>query len=251
MLSGVAAVAVAQAAEAGGGAAHESFVWVGLIPGLRELPVHVSVGFVVIGVLLVSGALVRRALRDPEAALVPPARLTVANVFEIGIEGLLGLMETVLGHHAQRFLPLIGTLALFILLSNLSGLIPGFLPPTDKINTTAACAIVVFVTTHYVGFKEHGLAYLKHFTGPFWYMAPLIFPVEMIGHLVRPVSLSLRLFANIMADHLVVGIFLGLIPLIVPIPMMILGLFVAFVQTLVFILLSMMYIAGALEEGEH
>jgi len=167
------------------------------------------------------------------------------------VESLSGIIQDSMGPRGKEFILLVGTLALFILFNNLSGLVPGFLPATDNVNTTFACSLTVFVMTHYYGFKEHGIKYLKHFAGPFWWLAPLMIPIELIGHIARPLSLGLRLFGNITGDHLVTAIFFGLVPLLVPLPVMFLGLFVAFVQTFVFMLLSMAYFSGAISHEEH
>ena len=171
------------------------------------------------------------------------------NVFELMISMLLDFMGDVMGHEARRFFPLVGSLAFFILTSNLLGLIPGFDSPTGNLNTTASCALVVFFSTHYYGVKKHGIKYVKHFTGPIWWLSPLIMPIEIISHLVRPVSLSIRLFGNIFGGHLVLGSFAALVPLLVPLPMMVMEIFVAFVQTIVFIMLSMIYISLSVEEA--
>lgn len=171
------------------------------------------------------------------------------NVFELIISGLLDFMNDVMGHESKRFFPLIGSLAFFILTSNLLGLIPGFDSPTGNINTTASCAVVVFFATHYYGFKAHGIKYIKHFTGPIGWLAPLMIPIELVSHIVRPVSLSIRLFGNIFGGHLVLASFAALVPLIVPLPMMVMEIFVAFVQTIVFIMLSMIYISLSVEEA--
>jgi F-type H+-transporting ATPase subunit a len=128
-------------------------------------------------------------------------------------------------------------------------LIPGFYPPTANLNTNAALALTVFFMTHVVGIKKHGLAYLKHFMGPILWLAPLIFIIEIIGHLARPMSLSLRLFGNMYGHEIVLMIFVGLVPFLLPVPMMLMGVLVAFIQTFVFTLLAMIYIAGALEEA--
>ena len=142
-----------------------------------------------------------------------------------------------------------GVFALFILVSNLIGLIPGFYPPTADLNTNAALALTVFVMTHVIGFKEHGIAYLKHFMGPILALAPLIFVIEIIGHIARPLSLTLRLFGNMYGHEIVLMIFLMLVPFLLPVPMMLMGVLIAFIQTFVFSLLAMIYIAGALEEA--
>jgi len=170
------------------------------------------------------------------------------NILEFLVETLQGFLEAMMGPKGKRYLPLIGTLVLFILLSNLLGLIPGFHSPTNNLNTTVACALVVFFSTHLIGIKEQGFRqYLKHFTGPIWWLAPIMVPVEVIGHLARPVSLSIRLFGNIFGEDTVLLILLSLVPLLIPLPMMFLALFTSVVQTFIFVMLSTIYIAGAQE----
>jgi F-type H+-transporting ATPase subunit a len=154
-----------------------------------------------------------------------------------------------MGEKGKPYFPLIATLAFFIFIANMLGLIPGFMPPTANLNTTAACAVIVFVLTHIIGLKEHGVGYIKHFMGPVWWLAPLIFPIEIVGHLSRPVSLSMRLFGNMTGHELVVMILIFLVPFAVPVLMSIMGLLVAFIQAFVFALLSMIYLSGALEEA--
>ncbi|HTP66904.1 MAG TPA: F0F1 ATP synthase subunit A [Geobacteraceae bacterium] len=171
------------------------------------------------------------------------------NFMEIVVGGIENMIVETMGEHGRPFFPLIATLALFILVSNLIGLIPGFYPPTANINTTAACAVIVFISTHVVGIKEHGFHYLKHFMGPIWWLAPIMFFIEVIGHLSRPVSLTLRLFGNMNGHELVLMIFFALAPFLVPIPMMLMGVLVSFIQAFVFMLLAMIYIQGSLEEA--
>jgi F-type H+-transporting ATPase subunit a len=154
-----------------------------------------------------------------------------------------------MGHHGKAYFPLIATIAFFILTSNLIALIPGFYPPTANLNTNAAMALTVFVMTHVIGLKEHGLGYLKQFCGPVPWLAPLIIPIELVGHLARPLSLTLRLFGNMYGHEIVLMIFFTLVPFLVPLPMMVMGVMVAFIQAFVFMLLAMIYIAGALEEA--
>ncbi len=131
------------------------------------------------------------------------------------------------------------------------GLIPGFLPPTDNLNTNVACSLTVFLFYNYHGFKAHGFGYIKHFMGPVIWLAPLMFVIEVISHLVRPASLSVRLFGNIAGDHLVLNIFSHFVPLGVPVVFMFLGLFVSFIQAFVFTLLSMVYISLATTKESH
>jgi len=171
------------------------------------------------------------------------------NFFEPIIAGIEGMIEETMGHHGKAYFPLIATLAFFILTSNLVALVPGFYPPTANLNTNAAMALTVFAMTHIIGVKEHGLAYFKHFCGPVIWLAPLMVPIEMIGHLARPLSLTLRLFGNMYGHEIVLMIFFTLVPILVPLPMMLMGVMVAFIQTFVFMLLAMIYIAGALEEA--
>lgn len=173
----------------------------------------------------------------------------IQNFMEVVVDGIENMIVDTMGEHGRPFFPLIATLALFILVSNLIGLVPGFFPPTANVNTTAACAIVVFLATHIVGIKHHGFHYLKHFMGPIWWLSPLMFFIELIGHLSRPVSLTLRLFGNMNGHELVLMIFFALAPFLVPLPMMLMGVLVSFIQAFVFMLLAMIYIQGSLEEA--
>lgn len=229
---------------------HEVFTWASLFPFLKKLPPHVSNALIISVILIVIAVLGYRQLKKREDDIIPEGKLTFGTFVEVIVESLSNIIVDTMGPKGKEFVLLIGTLALFILFNNLSGLVPGFLPATDNVNTTFACSLTVFVMTHYYGFKEHGIKYLKQFTGPFWWLAPLMIPIELIGHIARPLSLGLRLFGNITGDHLVTAIFFGLVPLLVPLPVMFLGLFVAFVQTFVFMLLSMAYFSGAISH-EH
>ena len=171
------------------------------------------------------------------------------NFMEVIVGGIENNIVETMGEHGRPFFPLIATLALFILVSNLIGMIPGFYTPTANINTTAACAVVVFIATHVVGIKEHGFKYVKHFMGPIIWLAPMMFFIELIGHFSRVISLTLRLFGNMNGHELVLLIFFGLVPFLVPLPMMLLGILVSFIQAFVFMLLAMIYIQGAMEEA--
>lgn len=196
-------------------------------------------------------------LKDAKAALVPEETMTVRTFFELFIGAVLGMMEPIMGKKAARyFLPLIGTCAVFIFFSNFMGLIPGFLPPTDSLKTTFALALVIFVVTHVYGIKENGMGHIKHLFGP--WLGPvgiplnlLMFVIEVIGHLARVLSLSLRLMANMFGDHMVVGIFTLLVPFLVPVPFLMLGTIVCIVQTAVFCILSTVYIGMAVAHQDH
>ncbi len=229
-----------------------SITWVGLIPGLNELPVHVANAILIALIIVIMVLLGTRKIRNGnlEDLIIPEAKFSLQNLLETMVEAILKLISDTLGSDVARdFLFIIGASIFFILFSNLSGLIPGFTPPTDNLNTTAACALTVFFLTHYFGWKEHGVKYLKQFVGPFLWLSPLMIPIEIIGHLARPMSLSLRLFGNIMGDHLVAAIFFMLCPILVPVPIAFLGLFVAIVQTFVFTLLSLAYFEGAISHN--
>jgi F-type H+-transporting ATPase subunit a len=231
------------------------FLWFSYIPFLGNLPHQVSLALFVLVVISILAYLGFRGISDPSSTevLIPSDRLTLRNVFELIIEIFLKFLDDIIGPQGRKFLPLIGTVGIFILFSNLLGLVPGFLPPTDNLNTTVACALVVFFATHYVGIKTHGWKYVKHFLGPVWWLAPLMFIIEIISHLARPLSLSMRLFGNIMADHMILSMALiapSVLVIFVPPLAMVLGVFVSVIQTLIFVLLSMTYISFALAEGE-
>ena len=171
------------------------------------------------------------------------------NVMEVIIGGFDALLNEIMGHNGRRFFPLIATLGIFILTANLLGIIPGFESPTSSINTTAALAIVVFLSTHVVGVRTHGVKYFKQFMGPVWWLTPLMVPIEIISHFSRPLSLTFRLFGNIKGEDIVLLVVLFLVPTLVPLPVFILMIFTSLIQTVVFMLLAIMYISGAMEEG--
>ena len=172
------------------------------------------------------------------------------NLFEMIISGIENFQVETMGEHGRSVFPLIATLGLFIFLSNVLGLIPGFYSPTASINTTLACALIVFFTTEIIGIKTHGFKYIKQYLGPVWWLAPLMLPIEIISHLSRVLSLTLRLFGNIMGEDLVVIILIFLAgKFLAPLPMMFLALFTSFIQAFVFALLSMIYISTAMEEA--
>jgi F-type H+-transporting ATPase subunit a len=244
---------------------HQAEYWLGrgpgtrypwAAPGLEET--HFTLTHVLLCMLvalfLMFGAFAYRGAvtRAGKDAVIPPAKFNFRNLFEMFCDGVLSMMESVMGKkHALKFLPLIGTLALFIFFSNALALIPGFIPPTDTLKTNLALSILVFLATHYYGVRAHGFGYVKHFFGPIWWLAPLMFVIELISHIARPVSLALRLMGNMAADHKVVSAFFVLVPILVPVPFLILGMLVVVVQTLVFSLLSMVYISMAVAHEDH
>jgi F-type H+-transporting ATPase subunit a len=194
--------------------------------------------------------------------LVMRSRLSVEHpgkfqiLLEDGVMAILGLLEEWIGPDGRRYLPLIATLGLFILLGNYAGLVPGLMAPTSDINVTVGCAITTWVYYHYQGFRKQGVVnYLKHFAvppgAPVW-MAPLMLIIELISHSSRLLSLSLRLFGNIFGEELVILILGSIIPFIVPLPMMFLGLITGGLQAFIFVLLSIIYLQAAVAvEHEH
>ncbi|MCE5336442.1 MAG: F0F1 ATP synthase subunit A [Desulfobacteraceae bacterium] len=172
------------------------------------------------------------------------------NFFELIVSGLEDFMVNITGEEGRFMFPLIATLGFFILMSNYLGMIPGFFSPTANINTTLACALIVVVMTHVLGVKFHGVKYIKHFMGPVWWLVILILPIEIIGHLARVLSLSIRLFGNIFGEELVLGILFFLAGIyLAPLPMMFLGLLTGLIQAFIFCVLSTMYFAGAIEHA--
>lgn len=213
---------------------------------------HVLVALVVLLFTIFAARKFYAGTKAADRGIVPPRRMNLRNFMEYMAESVYGMVEGTMGeHNAPRFFPLIGALWLFILFGNLAALIPGFVSPNDTLKTNVGLALLVFLLTHVYGVKEHGLAYFKHFLGPSLPLAPLMLPIELISHLARPMSLSLRLMGNMLADHKVVFAFFTLVPLLVPIPFLLLGLLVCLIQALVFCTLTMVYIGMAVEHGEH
>jgi len=197
--------------------------------------------WIVMIILIALALVVRSRLQTIPAGL--------QNFWEVTVSMLEDLVVETMGEKGRPYFMLIASLALFILSCNLIGIIPWFQSSTNNLNTTLALALVSFVTTHYVGIKLHGVKYIKHFIGPVPWLIPLMLPIEIIGHLSRVLSLSFRLFGNIMGEDLAIVILTILVPYLVPLPMMVLQVFTSFIQTLVFIMLTMMYIVGSLEEA--
>jgi F-type H+-transporting ATPase subunit a len=238
---------------------------------LPGVPDHVTYTWVV---MIILTALAVAATR--RVALVPTG---AQNVLEVVLEQFIAIIDDVIGPEGRRYLPLIATLGLYILCQNLIGLVPGMHGPTTNVNTTASCAIIVFIAYHWIGIKKQGFVnYAKHFMGPVPALAPLMIPIELISHLARPLSLTLRLFGNMLGGHILLAIIFFLMGLdgllgwalsgnpagiviggigslfivaftvgfLYPLKML-----VSFLQAFIFVMLTMLYISGALEEGEH
>ena len=177
----------------------------------------------------------------------------IQNFLEMIVAGVRSLVSDIIGHGAEkRYLNVIGGFAMFIFVANLFGLFFFLQPPTGSLSTTVALAVLSFLYFNFQGIKEHGvLGYLKHFMGPVLWLAPLFFVIEIIGNFARILSLSLRLFMNIYGEHTATGIFAGLVPIVVPWPLMALGLFTALLQAFIFATLSSVYISLATAHEEH
>ena len=215
---------------------------------------HVMAALMVFAFVVIGAGSFRAAMqRGGQDAIVPPERFSLRNLFEILGDSIWSLVSSTMGEkNGRKYLPLIGSLACFIFFSNMLSLIPGFAPPTATLKTNVGLALLVFVITHVEGIKAQGVGnYVKHFLGPFLPIAPLMLLIELIGHLARPVSLSMRLMGNMFADHKVVFVIFSLVPLLVPLPFLILGSLVVVIQTVVFCLLSMVYINMAVTTHEH
>lgn len=222
----------------------QPFTWFGQIPGLEHVESHVITAIFVAVTLVICGSIAALLMKSAKNPMVPEDRVTFRNIFEIAAEKLYRFCEDILGHHgAQEFFPIVATLFLFIFASNAIGLIPGFLPPTENINTTFATAVFVFIFYNIQGFRSNGLSYLKHFFGPVAWLAPLMFIIELVSHLFRPLSLALRLRGNIYGDHIVLHIFTGMTHYGIPVIFYGMGLFVSLMQAFVFCLLTMVYIS--------
>jgi F-type H+-transporting ATPase subunit a len=210
-----------------------------------DVPDHVLMALLVFAICLVFFPLATRRLsRDNPGP--------VQQTLELLLVGLRDMMHDIIGHGAERFMGMIAAFTVFIFLSNIFGLFYFLQPPTSNPNTTFALSISSFLYFNYQGIKTQGLLhYLKHFAGPVWWLAPLMFPIEMVGNFARMLSLGMRLFGNIFGEHTATGIFMGMMPFVVPWPMMGLGIFGAFLQTFVFIMLTMVYLNGAVAAEEH
>ena len=240
--------------------------WEGYVPD------HVTYTWLV---MIILAGLAFAASRN--VALVPRG---LQNFFEVVLEQFQQMIDDVIGPEGRRFLPLIATLGLFILTGNLLSLVPGMSGPTTNLNTTAACALVVFFSYHYIGVRKQGaLTYLKHFTGPVpLALKPLMFVIEIISHLARPLSLTLQLFGNMVGGHILLAIIFflmglqgligwalsgsaigavvggigGLVMVVFTVGFLYpLKILVSFLQAFIFVMLTMLYISGAIEEAEH
>ena len=229
------------------------YTFIGELSHKFHIAQHV-ITFSLVGILfLLIGVVYRSKSSGVKNTAIPDRGITFRNMVEALGQFVYNLARNIMGEEqAKRYYSVIILLFSFIFFNNVIGLIPGFLPPTDNFNTTLALGIFVFLYYNYQGIKEQGIiGHIKHFMGPVWYLAILIFPIEIISHAVRPLSLGLRLKGNMEGDHLVLSIFSNLVPYVVPIPFYVIGLFVCFMQAFVFTLLTMVYISLATAHHDH
>lgn len=214
---------------------------------------HVIPNYLVMVMLIVAVLTVLSIIIRSRLSVENPGRLQI--VFEDGLTAVIGMLEEWIGPKGRNYLPLIATFGIFILFGNYMGLVPGLMAPTSNINVTLGCALTTWVYYHFQGVKEQGVFnYLKHFAMPPGSpaaLAPLMFIIEIISHLSRVLSLSLRLFGNIFGEEMVILILFTLIPFLVPLPMMFLGLITGGLQAFIFVLLSIIYLQGAVAVEHH
>jgi len=210
-----------------------------------DIPDHVIMALLVLAISAIFFPIVGRGLsRDKPGP--------IQHVLEFIVAGLKDLLRDIIGHEGDQYIYIIGAYAVFIFLCNIFGLFYFLQPPTSNPNTTFALSISAFLYYNFEGIRKQGFfGYLKHFMGPVLWLAPLMFIIEMIGNFARMLSLGMRLFGNIFGEHTATGIFMGLVPIVVPWPMMALGIFGALLQTFVFIMLLTVYIGGAVAAEEH
>jgi F-type H+-transporting ATPase subunit a len=211
-------------------------------PGEEVIP-----DFIVMSLLILVGVSVVCLLIRSRLSVEDPGRLQV--FLEEAVTFVYGLVDSNIGPKGRNYVTLVGTMFIFILFGNLMGLVPGLKSPTSNINVTLGCALTVFVYYQFHGFKEQGLVgYVKHFLAPagapMW-IAPIYFPIEIISHFSRVLSLSVRLFGNIFGEDLVILILASIVPFVAPVPMMFLGIITAVLQAFIFAMLTAIYLAGA------
>ena len=222
----------------------------------HEPGAHVSgpiPNYLVMVMLIVAGVTVLSLILKSRLSVENPGKFQI--LMEDAVRAVRGLLVEWIGPKGPQFLPLIATLGLFILTGNYMGLVPGFMAPTSSINVTLGCALTIWFYYHFQGIKAQGLvAYVKHFAAPPGaplFIAPIMLPIEIISHLSRVLSLSLRLFGNVFGEELVIVILFSIIPFLVPLPMMLLGLITGGLQAFIFVLLSIIYLQGAVAVEHH
>jgi F-type H+-transporting ATPase subunit a len=235
--------------------AEGAFTWIGTLQHAAgtHFPEHILTLILVCSLIALAGVFYRSSLGKSANVVIPDRGLTFRNICEAYGQFIMDQCKAVIGEkEGPQYFGFISTIFLVILLSNLIGLIPGFLPPTEYLSTTMALGAFSFIYYNAKGIKEQGFVkYFAHFCGPLWYMAILIFPIEILSNFIRPISLALRLRGNMYGDHLVLSIFSDLAPIVVPIIFMVLGILVSCIQAYVFTVLSMVYISLATAHHDH
>jgi F-type H+-transporting ATPase subunit a len=218
-----------------------------------HIPEHTLTFAFVCVIVLAMGLVYKAKKNSSHNPIIPDKKFTIKNLFEAYGSFIMGQAKAVIGEEqGPKYFVFLASLFLIILISNLIGLVPGFLPPTENLNTTLALGTIAFVYYNIKGCKELGVKnYIAHFAGPLWWLAPLIFGIEILSNAVRPVSLALRLRGNLYGDHLVLGVFYDLFPALLPIVAMLLGTLVSFIQAYVFTVLTMVYISLAVAHHDH
>ncbi|MCA9509467.1 MAG: F0F1 ATP synthase subunit A [Myxococcota bacterium] len=229
-----------------------------LVPG--HLPVVYSASLLAAALLVLAGLSVKRKIEA--GGVVPDRGITLRNVFEAIVEYLLDMADATMGHEGRKYLGVVCSIFFFILIANLMGLVPLVGGATSYVEAACAWAIIAFLVYNFVGIKTHGWKYVYQFMGPSLLdlhvggrkfhvraLAPLFLPLELLLHGARILTLTVRLLANMFADHTVVGVWISMVPIAVPAIFMGLGTLVAFLQAFVFALLTMIYIGSALEEA--
>ncbi len=227
-----------------------SFNFIEMIPGVDHSNLHVATAVIAVSAMVVVGIAARLALGTGESAIVPSSRFSLKGFFEQLTEFITNLSVSVIGPEGRKFVPMFTTIFFFIFFNNIFGLIPGLAPATENMNTGVAVGLFVFVVYNAYGLAVNGWAYLKHFAGPIALLAPLMILVELISHIVRPISLGLRLKANMTADHMLLGIFTEMTHYVIPVAFYFLGLFVCGMQAFIFTILTMIYISMSIAH-EH
>lgn len=224
------------------------FNWTQMIPGVDHHSIPVVTAVAVGGFLIAVSMVGRLALGKGESAVVPAGKFSIKGFFEVFVEFIIGLTDLVMGESGRKYAPLFASLFFYIWINNLVGLIPGMTPATDNLNTTIGIGLFTFIVYNIYGIKEHGIGYVKQFWGPVMFIGPMMLILELISHLMRPFSLGLRLYGNMLGDHTVLSVFLDLVPWWVPVPAVFygLGMFVCTMQAFVFTLLTMIYISMAI-----
>jgi F-type H+-transporting ATPase subunit a len=220
------------------------FTWFDLL-GISHHYTYVATSVLVTAIIVLLSIAARLALGSGEKAIAPAPKFSIKGIFEVVVEFINTLVAMVLGDHGKHYVPLFAAIFFYIFFSNVFGLLPGMTASTSNMNTALAVGLFTFVAYNALGVKENGIAYFKHFLGPVIWLLPLMLPIELISHAVRPMSLGLRLSGNMTGDHTVLGIFLDLTKVGVPVIFYGLGTFVSFVQAFVFTLLSMIYVMMA------